>query len=221
MSIATSSAPRPGPRPSTSRQEIVQCAIRMLDRDGPEALTFRAVARELDIAAGALSRYFRSLSDLQDEVAASIMSGVRPLDAAGKPGLREQLVRVGMDWLEINRAHPYLVTIRGPASAARIARHTGQCLRVLMEAGIDLERALAIYSMVGNLAYAWGVQGARREDPELQARIMEAFSNEMGEFAPQLAMQAAAATSTAMYRRWFRLLVHGLLPEQTFGGKGR
>ena len=85
----------------------------MLDREGPEALTFRAVARELDITVGALSRYFKNLADLHDEVAARIMSDVRPLDTARKLGLREQLVRLGMDWLEINRAHPYLVTIHG------------------------------------------------------------------------------------------------------------
>jgi AcrR family transcriptional regulator len=221
VAIALVSAPRPGPRPRTSRQEIVRCAIRMLDREGPEALTFRAVARELGIAVGALSRYFRNLADLKDEVAAKIMAAVRPLDAAGKLELREQLVRLGMDWLEINRAHPYLVAIHGPASATMFARQTGQCLRVLMEVGIDVERALAIYSMVGNLAYAWGVQSARRESPELQAKIMQAFSDELGELAPQMTRWAAAATSTSMYRRSLRLLVHGLLPAKPTVGKSR
>ena len=192
----------------------------MLDREGPEALTFRAVARELDITVGALSRYFKNLADLQDEVAARIMSDVRPLDAASKLGLREQLVRLGMDWLDINRAHPYLVTIHGAASATMVARHTGRCLKVLLDAGIDFERALAIYSIVGNLAYAWGVQSVRRGNPELQARIMRAFSDEIGEFAPQMAKITAAA-STAFYRRSFLLLIDGLLPGKIAAGKER
>ena len=220
MPVAASVTTRPGPRPSTSRQEIVQCAIRMLDREGPEALTFRSVARELDITVGALSRYFKNLADLQDEVAARIMSGVRPLDAASKLGLREQLVRLGMAWLEINRAHPYLVTIHGAASATIVARHTGRCLKVLLDAGIDFERALAIYSIVGSLAYAWGVQGARRGNPELQSRIMRAFADEIGEFAPQMAKLAPAA-STAFYRRSFLLLIDGLLPGKIAAGNER
>ena len=192
----------------------------MLDREGPEALTFRAVARELDITVGALSRYFKNLADLQDEVAARIMSDVRPLDAASKLGLREQLVRLGMDWLDINRAHPYLVTIHGAASATMVARHTGRCVKVLLDAGIDFERALAIYSIVGNLAYAWGMHSARRGNPELQARIMQAFSDEIGEFAPQMAKLTATAT-TAIYRRSFVLLIDGLLPGKTAPGKER
>jgi AcrR family transcriptional regulator len=212
---------RPGPRPSTSRPKIVQCAIRMLDREGPEALTFRAVARELGITVGALSRYFKNLADLQDEVAARILSDLRPLDVASKLDLREQLVRLGMDLLKIIRAHPYLVTIHGTASATMVARHTGRCVRALLDAGLDFERALAIYSIVGNLAYAWGVQSARRGDPALQARIMQAFKGEIGEFTPPMANLRSAA-STAFYRRSFVLLIDGLLtsgPPLTGNGK--
>jgi AcrR family transcriptional regulator len=204
---------RPGPRPSTSREDIVQCAIRMLDREGPDTLTFRAVARELGITVGALARYFESLVDLQDEVAAKIMSDLRPLDATSKVSMREQLLRLGMEWLDINRAHPYLLTIHGAASATMVARHTGRCVKALLDTGLDLERALAIYSIVGNLAYAWGVQGARRADPELQSRIVHAFTDEMGEFAPQMAKLTAAA-STVFFRRSFLLAIDGCLAEK-------
>src|SRR3546814_6199650 len=103
MSIDASLAPRPAPRPGKTRQEIVQCAIRMLDRDGQATLTFRVVARELDITVGALSRYFNNLADLQDEVAAQIMATLRPLSAVSKRGLRAQLLQFGVEFLEINR----------------------------------------------------------------------------------------------------------------------
>lgn len=219
IDAAPAPAPRPGPRPSTSRQEIVQCAIRMLDRKGPEALTFRAMARELGITVGALSRYFKNLADLQDEVAASIMSGLRPLDAASKTGLREQLLRLGMATLEINLAHPYLVTIHGPASAAVVARHSHQCLKVLLDAGIDFDRAIAIYSMVGNLAYGWGAQNQSQKSPELQARIAKAYLDEIGEFAPQMARLLSATVNKTVFRRWLLLYIDGVLPGKTLSGK--
>lgn len=212
---ATTAEPRPGPRPGKSREEIVQCTIRMLDREGPEALSFRAVARELDISVGALSRYFKNLADLEDEVAAQIMSALRPFEPASKLSLRDQLVRFGTDLLEIHSAHPYLLKINGPASAAVIARHTRQCLQALLAAGLDFERALALYSMVANLPYAWGVQRARQNDPEVQARVTQAFAEQMGEFYPQTAKLVAGSAGTVLYRRWLQFYIDGMLPAET------
>ncbi|MGH8444042.1 MAG: TetR/AcrR family transcriptional regulator [Solimonas sp.] len=211
MAIDATPSPRPGPRPSTSRQEIVQCAIRMLDREGPESLTFRAMARELGITVGALSRYFRNLADLQDAVAAGIMSDLRPIHAAGKAELRRQLVRLGTDLLEIHRAHPYLLKIQGPATAAAVARHTGQSLKALLEAGIEFERAMAVYALVASLPYAWGAESLRPTDPDLQASITQTYTEQLGEFALQIA-KLSAFTASTIHRRWLQLYVDALLP---------
>lgn len=209
MSATASLTPRPGPRPSRSRQEIVECAIQMLNREGPEALTFRAVARELGIAVGALSRYFKSLADLEDEVAARIMSELRPLSATSKLSLRDQLERFGRQLLDINRAHPYLLQIQGPATARMIGRHTRQSLNAFREAGLEMDRAMAIYSTVANLAYAWGAQSASQKDPELTARIAQAYSEELGEHFASL--EKMFDSTTAVYRRWLLLCIDGML----------
>lgn len=207
----TETNPRPGPRPSKSRQEIVHCALKMLDREGPEALTFRAVARELGMTVGALSRYFKSLADLEDEVAAQIMSELRPLQA--KAQLRQELLRLSMDLLEINRTHPYLVTIHGPASAAVIASHTRQSLKVLTDAGFGFDRAMAIYSMLGSLPYSWALQMARHQDPAQSARIGQIFLEQLGEFGPQAEKMLGAGTHDAIFRRWMLIYIDALLAE--------
>src|SRR3546814_2115136 len=111
--------------------------------------------------------YFKNLADLQDEVAAQIMATLRPLSAVSKRGLREQLLQFGVEFLEINRAHPYLLTIQGPATAAVIARHTKQCLKVLLKFGIDLDRAIAVYFTVANVVYAWGAQTLAHKNKEV------------------------------------------------------
>ncbi len=208
---------RPGPRPGRSRREIVQCALQMLDREGPDSLSFRAVARELGMTVGALSRYFRNLADLEDEVAAEIMSALRPLDARGS--LRLQLQRMGTEMLEINRAHPYLVRIHGPASAAVVARHARQSLKVLIDAGIEFDRAMAIYSLVGNLPCAWAVQTAPRSDAEHSARSGQAFLEQFGEFAPQAEKLLDTTTSEAIFRRWLLIYIDALLAESSAGRK--
>ncbi len=194
----------------------------MLDRDGPEALTFRAVARELGLTVGTLARYFKTLADLEDEVSATILSALRPLDARSKSNLRQQLVGLSLDFLALHRAHPYLLKLQGPMTAAVVARHSRRCLEAMLEAGIEFDRAMAIYALVGNLPYAWGVQGALQRSPDVQAQIAKVYLEEVGgELAPKVAKLFAAGESTTIYRRWLALYIDGLLAGQSFSGGKR
>ncbi len=221
MATTDISVSKPGPRPSHSRAEIVECALRMLDRDGPEALTFRAVARELGMTVGALSRYFRNLVDLEDEVAAQIMSALRPLDSKSKSTLRDQLLRLSMDILEIARAHPYLVKLHGPASAAVVGRITQQCLQVMVDAGIAFERAMAIYSLIGAMPSAWATTTQRPGNPEQDALIAQAYMENMGNLAPQLQKLLGSGATASLYRRWLMLYLDALLATPAVTSKRR
>lgn len=221
MSATDLSVPRPGPRPSRSRAEIVGCALRMLDRDGPETLTFRAVARELDMTVGALSRYFKNLADLEDEVAAQIMSEPRPLDANSKSSLRDQLLRLSLDIFEIARARPYLVKIHGPASAAAVGRMTQQCIKVMLDAGIDFERAMSIYSLIGAMPNAWAMASQRPANPQQEALAGKAYMEALGDLAPQMSKLLGTATGTTLYRRWLTAYLDALLATPASAGKAR
>src|SRR5262249_2477383 len=143
---------------STSREEIVECTIKMLSRVGAGALTFRGVARELGVAMNALYTYFKNLADLEDAVAAKIMGGLRPLSSESKKGLREQLIELGMDFLDINRKYPFLLNINGPQTALASVQHMKLCLKALDKAGVDHSRAFLAYSLLGTLAFAWGTR---------------------------------------------------------------
>jgi AcrR family transcriptional regulator len=193
----------------------------MLDREGPETLTFRAVARELDMTVGALSRYFKNLADLEDEVAAQIMSELRPLESKSKSSLRDQLLRVSMDLLDMCRAHPYLVKIHGPASARVSARQTKQCMKVMADAGIEFDRAMAIYSLVGSMPSAWASAIAQPSNPEQTALIAQAYMDELGEFAPQMNKLVGSVANGSVYKRWLTIYLDALLATPTASGKGR
>src|SRR3546814_11810175 len=86
--------------------------------------------------------------------------------------------------------------IQGPATAAVIARHTKQCLKVLLKFGIDMDRAMAVYSTVANVAYAWGAQTLGQKDPEEQAQIVQAYSDEAGEYFRTLEKQFRSCAET-------------------------
>jgi AcrR family transcriptional regulator len=70
--------------------EIIQTARRLLVENGPEAVTLRAIAREMGMTAPGLYRYFDSHEELLRHVCASIFTELgadiqRAIDAAAPP----------------------------------------------------------------------------------------------------------------------------------------
>ena len=82
--MATSTEPNAGPGPvSPSRRdrlraatidEIIQTARRLLVKDGPEAVSLRAIAREMGMTAPGLYRYFGNYEELVRHLTASIFT---------------------------------------------------------------------------------------------------------------------------------------------------
>jgi AcrR family transcriptional regulator len=82
--MATSTEPNTGPGPvSPSRRdrlraatidEIIQTARRLLVKDGPEAVSLRAIAREMGMTAPGLYRYFGNYEELVRYLTASIFT---------------------------------------------------------------------------------------------------------------------------------------------------
>jgi len=59
---------------AATTQEIIQTARKLLVQDGPEAISLRAIAREMGMTAPALYRYFGSHEDLLRHVVADIFT---------------------------------------------------------------------------------------------------------------------------------------------------
>lgn len=60
-----------------SRDIIVETGLRLIDRDGAQTLTMRALAHELDVVPMALYRYVHGREDLLEAVVAQLLEGVR------------------------------------------------------------------------------------------------------------------------------------------------
>src|SRR5262250_3753595 len=61
---------------AATTQEIIQTARKLLVQDGPEAVSLRAIAREMGMTAPALYRYFGSHEELLRHVVASIFTEI-------------------------------------------------------------------------------------------------------------------------------------------------
>jgi AcrR family transcriptional regulator len=62
---------------AATKDEIVQTARRLLVRDGPEAVSLRAIAREMGMTAPGLYRYFTSREELVRHLCADIFTELR------------------------------------------------------------------------------------------------------------------------------------------------
>ncbi len=80
-----------------SQAAILQCAIRMIEVQGPEGLSLRAIAAELGVAPNALYRYYPDRAALEDGIANAAAEQLRStIDAAsrGKSG-KEAILAAG------------------------------------------------------------------------------------------------------------------------------
>lgn len=95
--IRTDAAPAARKRQAfLSRQEIVEAAAVILQRDGYDALNMRALAAELGARAAALYRYVRGREELDDILFDHLMAGPPP--DIGGADWREDLRTIASDW---------------------------------------------------------------------------------------------------------------------------
>ncbi|MEM9135486.1 MAG: TetR/AcrR family transcriptional regulator [Actinomycetota bacterium] len=119
-------------RPSTDRfearrAEIIAAALRVIEREGLQAATVRAIAHEMGCTTGVLSHHFRNKDDLTalagNEVTRAIARRINAADRSGGPG--QQLADVALAFLpddaESHRA--WVVWLHFLAAALRQPEH--------------------------------------------------------------------------------------------------
>jgi AcrR family transcriptional regulator len=93
------------------REALLQAAERILERDGIQALTRRAAAREAGVSHTAQKNHFGDITGLLSElaavgfkrIAATMQAGVRGTDPPGR-----RLEAIGRGYVEFARTHPSL-----------------------------------------------------------------------------------------------------------------
>jgi AcrR family transcriptional regulator len=147
----------PEPRPALTRERIVQAAVDLIERDGTDGLSMRAVAAELGVAVMSLYNHVPNKAALLEGVAEHV---VARMDLGGEGG---------GDWKE--RARGLVRAFR------KVAHDYPRCMTIVLTHKIDTpvalrpaERALAlagdagfdgptaVRAMRALLAYALGAQ---------------------------------------------------------------
>ncbi len=148
--------PRPtdehGRRGRLTRDLVVATALRLMDREGLEAVTMRRVAHELGVEAMSLYHHVRDKEDLLGGVVEAVMAEFPiPED---HPDWREAARRTARAWRVLLKAHPHVITLlahrREPLLSPRVLRPLDHALALLRRAGLSELEAVRAFRAFGS-----------------------------------------------------------------------
>ncbi|WP_309089941.1 TetR/AcrR family transcriptional regulator [Phenylobacterium sp.] len=95
------------------RRALVDAARRLLEAEGPSALSLRAVAREAGVSPAAPYHHFKDKAELLDAVAHEgwLMLNTRMREAKARQQGRQQLTALGIAYVCFAREHPALYRV--------------------------------------------------------------------------------------------------------------
>jgi AcrR family transcriptional regulator len=106
------------------RRALVDAARQLLERDGPNALSLRAVAREAGVSPAAPYHHFKDKSELLDAVAEqgwAMLSEFLVGTKTTSTDMRDKVSEVGLSYVKFARAHPALYRLMYDCSRNRAA----------------------------------------------------------------------------------------------------
>jgi AcrR family transcriptional regulator len=151
--------PARGPKPSYSRAQIAEAAVRIADAEGLDAATMRRVAAEIGAGAMSLYRYVPSRDDLVELMADRVMGEI---DVAGMPSgdWRADLTRYAEGLRAMWLRHPWMATVQrslpnfGPNQLLLIERLMG-----VLDAFVSIDENLGLVALLNGY-----VEGTVREE---------------------------------------------------------
>jgi AcrR family transcriptional regulator len=151
----------PGRKPIFRSEHVVKVALDLVDRDGHEALSMRAIAAELGTGVATLYNYFGSLAELKDAMALVLIDEIPLLDGRDAQETRRQLKDMATTYAKVAERHPDFEQMVGPLAYQRVLRLLNSALCVMVNAGVDIERAGVMWSVLQSLAQSHAVSSRR------------------------------------------------------------
>jgi len=151
--------PARGPKPTYSRAQITEAAVRIADAEGLEAATMRRIAAEIGAGAMSLYRYVPSRDDLIMLIADRLMGEI---DVEGMPSgdWRADLTRYAHGMRAMWLRHPWIATVHrsllglGPNQLRLIERVMGA-----LDSHVGIDENLSLMAILNGY-----VEGAVREE---------------------------------------------------------
>ncbi|WP_445187675.1 TetR/AcrR family transcriptional regulator [Pseudonocardia sp. Cha107L01] len=203
---------RPGPRPKYSRSEVLDAALRLVDREPPDKFSMRRLADDLGLGTMTVYGYFPSREELLEAVTSHVFNqGDRPRHSAEDAPWDVRLRGELRDLHRLCRRHPNLVTlILGQLSPAPgIFRLREQILGLLLDGGLSEQDAVHALGVLTYYVLGFSGAQARHAPVDLPERIEELSAEEFPRLTAVASMYASHLSDPA-FEYGLDLLVGGL-----------
>ena len=139
-----------------SMSEVVDAALRIVERSSLDRLTVRAVAAECGVTPPAIHYHLRGGEDLRDRVVEAVAAGIDVVIDPNSPWVDQYLALItAMDraFLAYPGTGMRALTVTGPSRAAGGLTETA--LQILRGAGLPEEAALATFTTTYLIFVGW------------------------------------------------------------------
>ncbi len=180
--MAATTPPR-RPQARLSRDRIVDAAIALIERDGPDALSMRRLGSELGVEAMSLYHHVPNRAELLSAVSERMLAPLQAIEF--ERGGREACRSLAHALRGIAVAHPATFSLVGvrPLNGPAVLRVVERLLAVLVADGFGARDALAVYRAVASYARGYALAEAvgftiDASDPGARNRLEALSSSE-------------------------------------------
>jgi AcrR family transcriptional regulator len=188
-------------KPPLSEDVIVDAALRILRREGLDAVTMRRVATELDTGPASLYVYIGGREELRRAMLGRV-AGAVPLEEPDPARWREQVHALLNGWLRAMESHPGIATVAlaDPPTTEGTLVGAEYLLTLLLAGGVTPEDAAWALDILPLITTAAAVETAVQmergsSEAETVERLNEAFRNLPADRYPSMARHAGLLTS--------------------------
>lgn len=197
-----------------SEEQIADEALALVDAEGLDALTMRALGRRLGVEGMALYTYFGSKSDLLDAVGTRILAALDTEFDRSLPW-QERIRRGALSWAAMQARHPraFPLVYRGGVRTGAVPLLTEELLDALRVAGFDEREAALAYQTIVVLIDAALLGRGTSTDADLHAAWRHAEETLDRDTFPrfrEVAPHAATLEWEEILESGLELLVNGL-----------
>lgn len=151
-------------RAKLTRDRVTGAALALMDAEGLEAVTMRAVARELGVEAMSLYNHVHDKEDLMDGIIDLVMKGFRP--PAHQDQWLEAARQAGHEWRRLLKAHPAIIQLLAERSKPMTTLAALDCIECavepLMRAGLTPHEAANAFHTFGGYIFGFVLMETRQ-----------------------------------------------------------